>query len=73
MELQDGKADCGRGLTLGSCALSPGHRCARNLGGRGEVDDMPMRSKMTPFFQTLKGGLFESVNKADVGDNADKM
>ena len=34
---------------------------------------MPMRSKMTPFFQTLKGGLFESVNKADVGDNADKM
>ena len=28
---------------------------------------------MTPFFQTLKGGLFESVNKADVGDNADKM
>ncbi|WP_419025166.1 pyridoxal phosphate-dependent aminotransferase [Emergencia sp.] len=32
-----------------------------------------MRNKMKPYFQTLKGGLFESVNKADVGDNADKM
>lgn len=32
-----------------------------------------MRNKMKPYFQTLKGGLFEAVNKADVGDNADKM
>ena len=32
-----------------------------------------MRNKMKPYFRTLKGGLFEAVNKADVGDNADKM
>ena len=28
---------------------------------------------MKPYFQTLKGGLFETVNKADVGDNSEKM
>lgn len=32
-----------------------------------------MKKHMKPYFQSLRGGLFETVNKADVGDNADKM
>lgn len=32
-----------------------------------------MKKHMKPYFQSLQGGLFEAVNKADVGDNADKM
>ena len=32
-----------------------------------------MKKHMKPYFQTLKGGLFETVNKADVGDNSEKM
>ena len=32
-----------------------------------------MKTHMKPYFQTLKGGLFEAINKADVGDNAAKM
>lgn len=32
-----------------------------------------MKNHMKPYFQTLKGGLFETVNKADVGDNSEKM
>lgn len=32
-----------------------------------------MKKYMKPYFCSLQGGLFESVNKADVGDNAEKM
>lgn len=32
-----------------------------------------MKKHMKSYFQSLQGGLFEAVNKADVGDNADKM
>jgi len=32
-----------------------------------------IKDKMTPYYKTLKGGLFESTSKADVGNNADKM
>ena len=34
---------------------------------------MSIKSKMRPFYQTVEGGLFSAVTKADVGDVAAEM